>query len=322
MSDRKLKSIFVIGTRLWSKRLADQLASSDRFNCVETYDLSVKSIWKLIKIFKYDYMIRVGVRPGMTRPRGVLVDACCYLAALFGAKIVVYWIGTDVDKTLHVFREAGSGYLQFWLRHSENYHHIAGAPWLSEELSEIGLKADTLYFPSPLRVPEHIPPFPDRFAVLSYVPDSRHEYYGSAEIYECAKQNPSIEFNIIAGSGTWVSEPLPNLHFHGWVNNIEDYYASAVVVVRLVVHDALGATVREGWINGRYVIYSYKLDNVLYVRNDDSHALGSVLQQLEMRFNNGQLTLNESGHRYALLNFEPVILTSRFIDKCLSSRSS
>ncbi|MEJ2407236.1 MAG: hypothetical protein P8171_23740, partial [Candidatus Thiodiazotropha sp.] len=111
---------------------------------------------------------------------------------------------------------------------------------------------------------------------------------------------------------SWVDAPLPNLNFHGWVENMSDCYANCVVVVRLVKHDALGGTVREGWAHGRYVIYSYELEHTIYVPFGDRESLSLQLEALQQAFDKGELALDRDAHDLAVREFDEVMLAGRF----------
>jgi hypothetical protein len=84
-----------------------------------------------------------------------------------------------------------------------------------------------------------------------------------------------------------------------------------------VLHDALGATVREGWINGRYVIYTYEIDNVMYVDINEPESMNLMLRDLKNRFDDGSLKPNTIGYDFASRNFNAKALTNRFIEKCM-----
>jgi hypothetical protein len=76
--------------------------------------------------------------------------------------------------------------------------HLAGAPWLAEELQTIGVPASCVWLPSQLPTGD-VPPLPNVFTVGSYIPDSRFEFYGGPLIYEAARRLPFVRFLIFGG---------------------------------------------------------------------------------------------------------------------------
>ena len=138
--------------------------------------------------------MRVGYRIGATTWRGRLFDAYWSLLrrAMPDAVASHYWLGTDVLDTL---REARAGTLG-WSRLSGSRDdlHLAAAPWLVDELAEVGLRATTAGIHPVTPAPGEPPPMPSEFGVLSYVPGARFEFYGGPLIMDAARRLPDVRF--------------------------------------------------------------------------------------------------------------------------------
>jgi glycosyltransferase involved in cell wall biosynthesis len=139
---------------------------------------------------------------------------------------------------------------------------------------------------------------PPEFSVLTYIPDFRYRFYAGDCLYEAARRLPEIRFNVVGGLGTWVTEPLPNLVFHGWQSDMHRFHRDATVLVRLVEHDGTGLTAIEGLSLGRHVIYSHPLPHTIPVAWGDSDALVDTLRGLLALHQRGSLPLNVAGRAY------------------------
>jgi hypothetical protein len=237
-----------------------------------------------------------------------------------GAVRVFYWLGTDVLNTTLDFR-AGTlrkpSYAQ-----ARRDHHLADATWLAEELGEVGIKA----LPKTITIPElmvdETPHLPSQFSVLSYVPDTRHSFYGGDCIYEAARRLPDIRFDVVGGSGVWVSKPLPNLVFHGWQKDMKNFHRNATVLVRLVKHDGTGLTALEALSFGRHVIYSHPLPYSIRVGWGDTDALVEKVSELFALHRLGLLRPNMSGSAYVQKRFNHQACTEDLISYLLELSAS
>ena len=311
------KNVFVIGQNFWAGRLQQVLSQYGQGRLrVRGWQVSGRlGGWDTWSGFRRtDVLFRVGLRPGSSSLRGRVFDAFWYLLrwAVPRATTVYYWIGTDVSQTLAATR---SGTIPARaIRDLRNSRHLADAKWLADELREIGIAASVQRLPGVLARPHNLPPLPETFRVLSYIPDSRYAFYGGNEIYEAARELPSVAFDVVGGSGAWIPKPLPNLTFHGWQKDLASFYESASVVVRLMQHDGMGATAVEALLFGRHVIYTYPLPHAIQLPFGDAGRLVETLDALNDDFDRGTLSLNTAGHDWAATAFDAAAEGRHLVD--------
>lgn len=211
---------------------------------------------------------------------------------------VNYWIGTDVERYIgHVHSDGAS---RRELRAAKKLRHLATHENLSKELASIGIDAVTATIPSPeYHVPTPLPPMPAEFRVFSYIPDGpRFQAYGGPTLMSVADSLPDVRFDIVGGEGLAAGCPTPsNVHFHGWVDNMVEFFATTSVVVRMVAHDAVpGGTVEEGLVFGRHVVYSFEWPDTRFVAFGDAEGLRDALSDMRALHDTGALGINTSGH--------------------------
>lgn len=306
-----MTSVFVLGQPYWASRIAEALHDPDggltaEFVAQRGYVglLAARPAAPLV-------MLRVGYRVGGTTPRARAFDAYWTLLRrrfphAFGA---AYWLGTDVLDTLE---EATAGTLRWSvLADSSVDLHIAGAPWLAEELSSVGLRAVTAYVPLPYRAPATVPALPMKFTVLTYLPGERFSFYGGDAIFEAARRLPDVAFQVV-GREVRESRSAPlNMAFRGWVGNMDAIYRGSTVVLRVPRHDGLGATVIEGLLYGRHVVSTHPLPSVRQVWPVTPEALVDALGSLRDAQAMGTLKANSLGRAHALREFDAATLVDR-----------
>lgn len=305
MSD--VRRIALLGQPFWTIRLAS-LFDTHAADLVAAHAIRTLADW--VALPRFDMAVRVGFRPGASTWRGRMFDVAYLSASLLSGDLrrAYYWIGTDVLNA-QAEKSAGS-HTRCFDHESKNATHWAGAPWLTEELAQLGLPVSTALFPGWLPDCQFTPAFPETFTVLTYIPDARPHAYGGQQVLEAALALPGTEFLVMGGSGTWLGGGQPsNLHFCGWVDDVTALYTRSSVVVRLVGHDALGGSVREGLALGRHVIYTYDVPHTRRIGHADAQALIASLQELQALHHAGTLQPNDIGREYARRAFDPRTLT-------------
>lgn len=299
-------SVCLLGQPYWAKTLEDSLNASGRAN-VSAFRPRLGSrhaLSDLRKIFSADVLVRMGFRPGARSVRGRAFDTFWAALRLLNpsASAVFYWLGTDVLNTADDLNR-GKLRRRCYFRAKQDYH-LADAPWLVEELAQIGITA----LPKTVTLPSiaHGEPseLPAEFSVLTYIPDARPHFYGGNSIYQAAQRLPEIRFDVVGGRGGWVPQHLPNLTFHGWQKDMMPFYRNATVLVRLVQHDGTGLTAVEGLSLARHVIYSFPLPYTLRASWDDVETLIATLHNLFEQHQLGSLCPNSAGKAYAEQHFD------------------
>lgn len=308
-------TIVLIGLRHWCERIAEILNedAGDELTVDTVFQADLKALLRAESAHTARLFLRVGYRPGSRTWRGRLMDSTWLALKKIRpkSKFGFYWIGTDVLDTLRDHRIARLT-PKFEVARQQDAH-FAGSPRLVEELASIGLGAKCVYVPTGTKYRPTIAPLPKTFSVLTYIPDKRFSFYGGEPIYAAAKALPFIPFHVVAGIGAWVREPLANLHFHGWATDMERYYANSTCVVRLVEHDSLGATVTEGLMRGRHIVYSYSFPHTVRVAHRNADDLIDRLSALARNHHEGTLLANSAGSDYAWTMFNRRRLVNAFV---------
>lgn len=302
----------VIGQPFWSRQLAIALnrvrpvrIQWRSFGVSSTNPL--QAFLGLLQGNRADIVLRVGFRPGSATKNGRAFDFIWKIAlsARPGPLKVFYWIGTDVWDTVRDFR---ANRLTKAFEVIESTFHLAGAPWLAQELKEVGIDAETALFPP--MTPETVTGFeqinlPKAFEALSYVPDDRADFYGGADLVHLARAFPAVKFNILGGNGTWIDTPPQNLVFHGWQKDILPFFARSSVVLRLTKHDSFGGTATEGLFTARHLISSTPIPTAVHIEYGNTQKLEQEFALLCRKHETGKLKPNLEGQKYAREQLRP-----------------
>lgn len=255
-----------------------------------------------------DTIVRVGFRPGAATWRGRALDAAfALLGALSGRHATVYyWIGSDVHKAAADLR-AGRDVRRF-RRLVASGRHMAGSEPLRDDLAAIGIDAEIVDFPSKVAQPEGaLPGMPERFTVLTYIPDARAAFYGGPTVLQAARELPDVRFVVMGGVGSWAPDAPENVEFAGWVADPAPLHGASSCVVRMVEYDSIGGTVAEGLLFGRPVIYSRPLEHTIQVPFGDADALVEAIAALRDRHAAGELAPDAQAARWARERFDPAM---------------
>ena len=229
------------------------------------------------------------------------------IANLLGVPVVIHWVGTDVLSATRYFNDNPQS-----LKVAKRLIHWAGAPWLVNELRELGIEAS--FIPLPLKsvgiaLSQDPPKLPPRFTVLSYLSDRRPWFYGWDNILQLSKDFPEIDILIAGAEGRFVKGFPANIKFLGWIDDMYDTYTNSTVLIRMTQHDGYGGTVQEALALGRYAIWTYPFPDALQAR--DYSSLCKHIKRLYNLHQKGLLTFNEEGREYMRHNMEPKMLAAR-----------
>jgi hypothetical protein len=275
-------SILLVGSAYWCRYLKSVL---NAYAPVQCYTLYESARW----LFKRTRTIcLVGVGAPDTAKR-LVYHLGAFLMHRLGIvrRRVLYWIGSDVIRL-----RADDAYVS-------GCSNIAGSTWLAEEVRAQGYTCVDRLFPVELRSERGVP-FPDtsRLRVLCYIPDAQHELHGSAELMYVALRSPDIDFRIIGGQGAWWRDHPGNVQFLGWVDDVATAIRETHVLLRRTRHDSFSAFVREGIIAGRYVIFTFDVPGVIWIKSGDLAALTQELTKLGERFRHGELELQRPAQEF------------------------
>jgi len=306
--------IYVLGQPYWASRIAQALDTCAPD--VQAAFVPARSYPRLLarrRAAGRVVLVRAGFRVGATTPRGRLFDAywSLLLRATPGAVRCHYWLGTDVLNTLE---EAEAGTLRrAAVSSSRDDLHVADAPWLAAELESVGLHAATVPVPQPYPAPVAVPPLPGEFRVLTYLSADRFDFYGGEAVLGAARRLPDVGFDVVGRASDPTGSAPANVQWHGWVSDMPRFYAGATVVVRLPRHDGFGATVIEGLLNARHVIYNHDVPFVHRIEPSTTEMLVEALNGLRAAAAAGRLEPNLAGRAYALEEFAQDRLVGRLM---------
>lgn len=221
------------------------------------------------------------------------------LLARIGIPTLIVWVGTDV------LRGAPKASREV----TDRAWHWCVAPWLRDELAEVGIDALVVRL-TPPKVPDLIPAFPTDFTVLAYAVDGRFDLYGLDFVLELARRRPDVRFLLV---GMAPHDELPgNVEALGWVNDADAVIAQTTLYVRPTSHDGLSNLVLEALANGRYVLWTYPFHGA--ERADTVEGAEALIDDLARRHAEGTLPFNDEGREAVLQMFEPGEVRDDLVD--------
>ncbi len=200
----------------------------------------------------------------------------------------MHWVGSDVLSALQAFR---GGVLSRRLR--AEAVHWADAPWLVDELREVGITAVEHPLPIPIAigVPE---PAPSHFKVLVYLPPGDHPAHDIEGTLGVVRSLPDVSFVAVGGRADL--PPLTNLDRRGYVEEMAQIYRECTAVLRLTRHDGLSHSIVEALSFGRHAIWTQRLPGVHQVH--DAVEAAEALRELAALAAAGSLEVNSAGARF------------------------
>jgi hypothetical protein len=204
--------------------------------------------------------------------------------------VVIHWVGTDVMIAREAYERG-----KLSLRLADGAAHWCDAPWLVDELAEMGIAAEYVALPVPLphREPSELP---GRFRVLLYLPVDPfdREVFDMETILRLPAELPEVEFLLLPSTAETLPDAMPaNLEARGWVTDMEALYREVTVYVRLTSHDGMSFMALESLARGRYVIWTHPLEGA--VQAEGLEAVAGVIRELYEHHQRGELALNTAG---------------------------
>lgn len=297
--------IIIVGLPYFVQKLAAELTEFDKSNQylpLDVHHLSLDRLRYCFHLMNADIVYSIW---GQSYKYNAIS-----LALSLKKKAVMHWVGTDV---LTAQKDAAAGRINKSLVNKA--FHFTETAWLHDELENIGIDAEVVQFANFKQVTYSTPrKFPSTFSILSYVRQGREKYYGIDKLIQLAGDFPNINIKI-AGINKYDSLPA-NITLLGWINNMDDQYDNCVLFLRIPDHDGLAFSVLEALAHGRYVGYSCKLNNTIFIENYDK--LKNSVRDLQDTFINNQLHINQSGINFIRDNYSSDHVLATLVVKLLS----
>lgn len=261
--------------------------------------VKIKELTEAIKDFKIIHLIS-----GYQRLKFIM------WLKLLGKKIVNHWVGTDVMEAMNKNWDYTVAYFTDTLIDVQ----LANAPHLVDELKSAGISAQ--WVPT-------IPPIYETSLVLGnlsqnskkkvllYIPEDRIDFHNGTRLLGLAKIFPDINFEVIDNNGEGLPN-LPNIHYNGWVSNMENIWQDISVLIRFPRHDGFPRLVLEALAHEKWVIWNHHLSHCSYVQDIDKipEILGNLLNKKKP---------NTEGRKFFFSEFNVSVLSKKYqeIYSCL-----
>lgn len=188
------------------------------------------------------------------------------------SKKILQWAGTDVITTVH----------NRLPKKDDKIFYIAQCDRLKEDLEKMKFPHKIWAVIGTVAENYKIEPLPNKFSILSYLPDFRDEFFRADLILAVAERMPNIEFKIFGRRKTTINTKLPNVKNYGWVDGKEKYeiYLNSSCLLRMPKHDAMSQVMIEMLQMGRRVIHNYPYPYVNCCRNDVDSIVNTIKQDV------------------------------------------
>jgi glycosyltransferase involved in cell wall biosynthesis len=154
----------------------------------------------------------------------------------------------------------------------------------------------------------------DKISVVSYVAETRQEFYGMKQIAEIARAFPNIEFHLYGLTQSKFST-TSNIHFYGWVKSEEfkERLKSTPIFLRLTEHDGFSVSVIEALGFGCEVIMSLPF-NLTHLAKDSNEAIEKMNTLIPIIEKRG-MKPNYEMMEIVKLRYNPETLAKNYIQK-------
>ena len=247
----------------------------------------------VLKLLRSRLLYLVGTRADRRSPQALLLRA-------WWRPAVVHWVGTDAQIARDEFRRGDLAASVV-----RRPVHWCDAPWLVEEVAEMGIAAEYVTLPV-VGLSRVAPRLPAEFTVLLYLPLDAYdrEVFDMETLLRLPLELPTVRFLLIPSPPESLTQPLPqNLDARGWVTNMDDLYGDVSVVVRLTSHDGTSFMVLEALSRGRYVIWTFPMTGATQAQGFE--AVAAELRRLYGLHQVGGLHLNAEGMAFSRAAFAP-----------------
>ncbi len=291
--------VILTGLPYFAKKISQQLAEFDPKNHYIALNSSALIMDKLkfffLIFFSQTYYIHGGA---------VNASKTLDLALLLNKKIIMNWAGTDVLKATEIVKAGLAN-----PKYIKNIQHYCVAPWLKEELAEIGIDATILDVTALDTKPKVAASITKDFTILTYIGKGREVFYGIESITDLAVKMPNITIRI-AGIDDYPDLPK-NITTLGWVD-MQAEFENCNLFIRNAQHDGMPFTVIEALSHAKHVIFNQKFEHTQYINNDTE--LLKKVTTLVKKHQNQQLVPNIKGQEYVIGRFNNKKILTNLVD--------
>jgi hypothetical protein len=225
--------------------------------------------------------------------------------AKYNKPVLYHWIGTDVYRFLNDlhFKKV---FKRFLLRTSK-VTNLVVSDNLKEELNSLNVNSAVLPLVK-LKFVNEVPRFPEKFSVLSYIPEKRWDFYKGDLILQIARNMPDTDFHIFSLEAK--TSVLPNVFFYDFIEDVSPFYKKSSALVRLTIHDGLPKMVLEALSYGRHVLWNESFPYCHKV--SDVKDCINILNKLK-----SDSVPNEKGKKFVEQNFNPEKILNDYLALCI-----
>lgn len=295
--------VLINGLPLFASRLAKDLQEADpnsRFVFLDTYNSKLAQLKFLLLLPFSDCVISMN---GVSDQSGSM-DWVLRLKK----KLIMQWMGTDVIIALDRYKKN-----TLFRKYIDYATHFADAPWLIEEVEQLGVKVhrvDFKYTNAKVRPLDHY----NEIKVMSYVPQSRQLFYGLEFIVNAAKAFPDLPFHLYGMTKSEIELP-ENVILHTWAD--EEAFAKAVsesaIFLRLPEHDGYSASVIEAQGLGSEIIWTLSGEKSHFV--NDQESLNNSISEIVQKLRTGGMKPNEDSIEFIRTNYNKSFLMKAYVNK-------
>ncbi|MBE0572442.1 MAG: hypothetical protein IH618_12935 [Ignavibacteriaceae bacterium] len=217
--------------------------------------------------------------------------------------VFYHWIGTDV------YRFINDAFIKRFFKkliiNSPIVRNLVVSENLKYELQQYRVES-TIFPLTKLKFVDDIPPLPEKFSVLSYVPKNRWDFYHGDLITELSIKMPDVDFHILAAGK---NSGRTNLFFYDFIHDTIPFYKKCSVLLRFTVHDGLPKMVLEALSNGRQVLWNETFPHCFAVNNLDECV--EILNKLKLN-----CPLNTEGKKFVQDSFNESKIIGSYYQLC------
>jgi hypothetical protein len=253
------------------------------------FETKIEHVSSLLQLARADVLYSIG--------QPVLGRNVRALTKMLRKPRVVHWVGSDIrllESQPQLRRDLNGARIA----------HITEIEWEVEELRSLGIDAAIAPLPPRLSNGPVLPPLPEVFTILAYLPRQRTAFYGGGQVELLMRDflGKPVRF-IIVGGGMVDAPPGAFVENLGWTHALADVYARSTVLCRFTSNDGLALMVLEALAMGRHVVWT---KNFPFVHNVASYEdVKRTITELLEKHTSGLLGLQWEASQYIRNGYAP-----------------